>query len=103
MAGSTQLNRKDVESLVREVLTQRLRGAITPPPSQERSVVAPNSGPPHPLVVNVSARHMHVAQADLETLFGAGSKLTKLKDLYQQGEFASEQLVTLVGPRQRII
>jgi len=46
---------------------------------------------------------MHVTQADLETLFGAGTKLTKLKDLYQQGEFASEQLVTIVGPRQRII
>jgi propanediol utilization protein len=46
---------------------------------------------------------MHVTQQDLETLFGAGSKLTKLKDLYQEGEFASEQLVTVVGPRQRII
>jgi putative phosphotransacetylase len=60
-------------------------------------------GPPHPLVVNVSARHMHVTPKDLETLFGPGAKLTKLKDLYQEGEFASEQLVTLVGPRQRII
>jgi propanediol utilization protein len=44
-----------------------------------------------------------VTPADLEVLFGGGSKLTKLKDLYQEGEFASEQLVTLVGPRQRII
>lgn len=41
--------------------------------------------------------------SDLEILFGPGAQLTKLKDLYQQGEFASEQLVTLVGPRQRII
>src|SRR5262249_47826169 len=40
---------------------------------------------------------------DLEVLFGARATLSKLKDLYQQGEFASEQLVTLVGPRQRII
>jgi len=55
------------------------------------------------LVVNVSARHMHVTQSDLEILFGSGSKLTKMKDLYQQGEFASEQLVTVVGPRQRMI
>ncbi len=101
--ASTTLNRREVESLVREVLTQRLRGNITPPASQERSVYAPNSGPPNPLVVNVSARHMHVKPADLETLFGPGAKLTKLKDLYQQGEFASEQLVTVVGPRQRII
>src|SRR5437660_9744463 len=46
---------------------------------------------------------MHVTPADLEVLFGGGATLTKLKDLYQDGEFASEQLVTLVGPRQRII
>jgi putative phosphotransacetylase len=99
MAVAGKLERREVERLVREVLTQRLRGG---PASVGRSH-AQAGGPPHPLVVNVSARHMHVTQADLETLFGAGSKLTKLKDLYQEGEFASEQLVTLVGPRQRII
>src|SRR5256714_10412903 len=103
--ASPPLNRKEVEALVRGVLAQRLGGRVTPPPSQERSVVEPRraGGPPHPLVVNVSARHMHVTPADLETLFGPGAKLTNLKDLYQEGEFASEQLVTLVGPRQRII
>ena len=84
---------------------RRLRGRDTAPPSQERHAAMPAQagGPPHPLVVNVSARHMHVSPENLETLFGPGAKLTKLKDLYQQGEFASEQLVTLVGPRQRII
>ena len=104
-AGSRSLDRKEVESLVREVLLQKLRGGSTPPPARERHAVEPSraGGPPNPLVVNVSARHMHVTQQDLETLFGPGAKLTKLKDLYQQGEFASEQLVTLVGPRQRII
>src|SRR4051794_8083040 len=103
--GSRSLDRKEVESLVREVLLQKLRGSATPPPARERHAVEPSraGGPPNPLVVNVSARHMHVTQRDLETLFGAGAKLTKLKDLYQEGEFASEQLVTLVGPRQRII
>lgn len=100
--ASPSLNRKDVEQLVREVLRQKLRGEITPPPVREQRA-SQAGGPPHPLVVNVSARHMHVTQADLDTLFGPGSKLTKLKDLYQQGEFASEQLVTVIGPRQRII
>src|SRR3954463_13742333 len=103
--GSRALDRKEVESLVREVLLQKLRGWATPPPARERHAVEPSraGGPPKPLVENVSAPHMHVTQRDLETLFGAGAKLTKLKDLYQEGEFASEQLVTLVGPRQRII
>ena len=102
---STRLDRSEVERLVREVLTQKLRGQINPPQSVERHAAMPRQagGPPHPLVVNVSARHMHVNQADLEVLFGPGSKLTKLKDLYQQGEFASEQTVTIIGPRQRIV
>src|SRR4030095_5434505 len=102
--GSRTLKRAEVEALVREVLTARMRGE-QPPASRERHAAAPRTagGPPHPLVVNVSARHMHVTPADLEALFGPGAKLTKLKDLYQQGEFASEQLVTIVGPRQRII
>jgi len=103
--ASQRLERSEVERLVREVLTQRLRGNITPPPARERHAAQAGGtgGPPNPLVVNVSARHMHVTPADLEVLFGPGSKLTKLKDLYQDGEFASEQLVTLIGPRQRII
>ena len=102
--ASERLERAEVERLVREVLTQRLRGQITPPPARERHAAMPGAGgQPHPLVVNVSARHMHVTPADLEVLFGAGAKLTKLKDLYQEGEFASEQLVTIIGPRQRII
>ena len=100
-----QLNRKEVEQLVREVLLEKLKRGQIPPPAMERHASQPSKagGPPHPLVVNVSARHMHVTPQDLEILFGAGAKLTKLKDLYQEGEFASEQLVTLVGPRQRII
>lgn len=102
VAESSILRRADVESLVREVLLQKLRDG---PSVREQTASAGqrSGGPPHPLVVNVSARHVHVTPADLEVLFGAGAKLTKLKNLYQEGEFASEQLVTLVGPRQRII
>jgi propanediol utilization protein len=102
---STKLNRAEVETLVREVLMQRLAGSDHAPVVREQHAAASSrvGGPPHPLVVNVSARHMHATPADLDALFGHGAKLSKLKDLYQQGEFASEQLVTLVGPRQRII
>src|SRR5918993_1113509 len=102
--ASRTLKRNEVEALVREGLPARLRGE-QPPASRERHAAAPRTagGPPNPLVVNISARHMHVTPEHLEVLFGRGQKLTKMKDLYQEGEFASEQLVTLVGPRQRII
>jgi propanediol utilization protein len=103
-AASRQLQRAEVEQLVRQVLRERLSGRITPPPVREQSGTSPGRhGAPNPLVVNVSARHVHVTQADLEALFGPSARLTKRKELYQPGEFASEQLVTLVGPRQRII
>jgi len=95
---ATPLDRSRVEQMVRQVLRDKLQGQSpvyhAPPAS--------NAGP-NALVVNVSARHVHVTPADLEVLFGPGTKLTKLKDLYQQGEFASEQLLNIVGPRSRMI
>ena len=44
-------------------------------------------------VVETSARHVHVTQEDLETLFGKGHELTKKKDLSQPGQFACEEKV----------
>jgi propanediol utilization protein len=55
------------------------------------------------LVANISARHCHVTQDDLEKLFGPGHRLKPMKYLYQDGEFAAEEAVTLIGPRQRMI
>ena len=46
---------------------------------------------------------MHISPENLETLFGKGAKLTVHKMLYQEGQFASEQTVTLIGPRRRVI
>src|SRR5260370_2151241 len=53
--------------------------------------------------VGVSARHVHVCQEDLEKLFGQGYLLTKERDLLQPGEFASKELVTLVGRARKTI
>ncbi|MEZ0227110.1 MAG: phosphate propanoyltransferase, partial [Planctomycetota bacterium] len=52
--------------------------------------------------VAVSARHVHLDQETLEKLFGPGARLTARKPLSQPGQFASEEVVTLVGPRRRI-
>jgi propanediol utilization protein len=60
------------------------------------------AAPPR-LVVNVSARHCHVTQEDLERLFGKGHRLTPYRPLYQDGFFAAAETVTLLGPRQRMI
>ena len=54
------------------------------------------------VLVETSARHVHLSAADIETLFGAGATLTHKKDLSQPGQFACEERVTLVGPKKPI-
>lgn len=51
------------------------------------------------VLVETSARHVHVTQEDLETLFGAGYQLTVKKMLSQPGQFASNEKVTIVGTK----
>ena len=51
------------------------------------------------VLVETSARHIHVSKADLETLFGAGYELTKKKDLSQPGQFACEERVQVIGAK----
>src|SRR5699024_11718988 len=52
--------------------------------------------------IGVSARHVHLTQEDLEILFGPGYQLTKKKEL-MGGQFASNELVTIVGLKLRAI
>ena len=51
------------------------------------------------VMVETSARHLHVTQQDLETLFGAGAVLSNKKDLSQPGQFATNEKVEVVGPK----
>jgi putative phosphotransacetylase len=50
------------------------------------------------ILIETSARHVHVTQETLEALFGKGAELTVKKELSQPGQFASEQKVTVLGP-----
>ena len=51
------------------------------------------------VLVETSARHVHVTKETLETLFGAGYTLTKKKDLSQPGQFSCEERVQVIGPK----
>ncbi|MDE6960301.1 MAG: phosphate propanoyltransferase [Lachnospiraceae bacterium] len=53
-------------------------------------------------IVETSARHVHVSQEDLETLFGKGYELTKKKDLSQPGQYACNEKVTIVGSKKEM-
>ena len=89
---SATAHRAVIEHFVRRAVYQRL-GKPLP-----RAGAAPN-----PLVVNVSARHCHLTQEAVEILFGKGRQLTVHKWLYQEGQFAAREMVTLIGPRSRVI
>lgn len=52
--------------------------------------------------IGISARHVHLTQEHVEELFGKGYQLTKKKDL-MGGQFASNELVTIVGTKLRAI
>jgi putative phosphotransacetylase len=87
MTTAPPIDRSLIEQIVREIVLAQVGG----PPGK------PN------LVVSVSARHVHLTDQDVETLFGAGHKLTVAKDLYQDGFFAAEETVMVVGPRRRML
>ncbi len=86
------VTRSQIEALVRRSVYERMGISVT------QKGEAPN-----PLVVNVSARHCHLTQEAVEQLFGLGHQLTPMKWLYQEGQYAAEESVTLIGPRSRII
>ncbi len=54
------------------------------------------------VLVETSARHVHLSAEHIEALFGKGATLTHKKDLSQPGQFACEERVTLVGPKKSI-
>ena len=54
------------------------------------------------VLVETSARHVHLSRADLDILFGKGYELTVKKDLSQPGQYACEERVTVVGPKKAI-
>jgi len=51
------------------------------------------------VLVETSARHLHLNQHDLDILFGEGAKLSKRRDLSQPGQYVSYEKVDLAGPR----
>lgn len=87
----TALRRSDVEQLVRQILQTQVGGTSA------------SADKPNPLRVNISARHIHLTDEHVEQLFGPGATLTPQKDLYQDGYYAAEETVAIVGPRRRMI
>lgn len=87
---TTPLDRNTIEQIVRQIVLRQVTGNGQAP-------AAPK------LVVSVSARHVHLTDEHVEILFGKGRTLTPMKDLYQDGFYAAEETVMVVGPRKRML
>ena len=83
------VDRCTVEKIVRQVAAEYLGGSP--------------QGMAPVLTVQASSRHMHVCREDMDVLFGPGTDLTFDRALYQEGNFAAKETVTIVGPRSRVI
>ena len=92
-------SREAIEQVVRDVLTRKLAGVA---PSAPQTVTPLPAGKPNPLVVNISARHVHLTDEHVKILFGK-DELEIDKDLYQDGYYAAKETVAIVGPRRRMI
>ena len=94
MSSATGIDRATVEQIVRQIV---LHDAGNGDP--------PRTNGPHKseLVVSISARHCHLTDAHVESLFGSGHTLTPMKSLYQDGFFAAQETVMVVGPRRRML
>ena len=91
MTTAPAIDRVTIEQIVRQIVLSQ-GGPVTETRPDE-----PN------LVVSVSARHVHLTDQHVETLFGPGRALTPMKELFQQGAFAAEETVMIVGPRRRML
>jgi len=97
MSAAAQLDRSIVESIVRQIVLAQSGGANSSRAPAVAETTKPN------LVVSISARHCHLTDEHVEILFGPGAKLIPEKPLYQDGFYAAEKTVMVVGPRRRML
>lgn len=98
MSTAPQVDRSAIESIVRQIVLN----SAAPKGAPATQSTAASTGEPE-LVVSISARHVHLTDAHVETLFGPGAVLNPMKPLYQDGFYAAEQTVMIVGPRKRTL
>jgi len=83
------VTRAQVEEIVTEIVMKHLGDRPA------------NSAPT--LMVQASSRHMHVSREHLDILYGPGHELTVERELYLAGNYAAKEMVTLIGPKSRLI
>jgi putative phosphotransacetylase len=94
MISPANIDRSLIEQVVRQVVLAQMGDAAG-------STAKASDAAARKLVVSISARHCHLTDEHVEILFGKGRTLTPAKDLYQDGFYAAEETVMIVGPNKR--
>ena len=99
MTTAMNVDRGIIEQIVRQIVMKADGGV-----ESNRDGELPDESQDQPnLVVSISARHCHLTDEHVETLFGPGRTLTEMKGLYQEGFYAADETVMVVGPRRRML
>lgn len=103
--AARSLDRSQVEDLVRRAIRAGQLGELqaAEQPSPAETSYASSNATTDKLVVSISARHVHLTDEHVEQLFGRGEVLKPHRPLYQDGFYAAEQTVMIVGPRRRML
>lgn len=95
MSVGPTLDRQQIEAIVRQIVQPRQSTPPSTPPTEEALTTE--------LMVSISARHVHLSDEHVATLFGSEATLTAKKNLYQDGFYAADETVMVVGPRRRML
>jgi propanediol utilization protein len=91
--AAAAIDRQQIEALVRQIVQR----AVSAGGSSATAAWKPD------LRVSISARHVHLTDEHVEQLFGPGHTLTPGKPLFQDGFYAAQETVMIIGPRKRML
>jgi propanediol utilization protein len=100
MSSAPTIDRRTIEQIVRRIVLQQPSGGVV---TSGDGAAFDSSRCQPDLVVSISARHVHLTDEHVEILYGEGHTLTPMKPLYQDGFYAAEETVMVVGPRRRML
>lgn len=93
----------DIETMLARQITgdilNELRSGTTCPAPQSATG---GGGAEFTVPVGISNRHVHLSRQDMDTLFGPGAELTRMKAVKQPGQYAAEETVTVCGPKGKL-
>lgn len=88
------------EDLIESIYQEVAKALFLP---SEKSCATCDKKPENGIPLGVSNRHAHLTPETFARLFGKETPIQVYRDLFQEGEFAAKQTITVVGSKMRAI